>query len=294
MIVQITKARDEITLIKELLPLWRNYADGFVFLLDSTTDNTKEYLESVKDEFNILEILENQQSDNVLDIETDKRQKLFDTAMKYSNKIICLDADEYLDGTINKEQLENLLDNEKGVVYHLQWIQYTDKNSIRTDGPWKVNFKDRIGSYSGPAKFDWAQMHSSHLPLLNNQKAIHSQYLFIAHLQWLSKIHVATKQYYWKTIDYVNNKKYNVNVAGNHAYDASVNDFVWEKETFSFPLKANPNIFNKINILESYKYKEVKRLSEKHQIPNLNDWGLDLLNLEKNYEFVNGELRKKI
>ena len=169
-------ARDELVLIKELLPIWQKFSDGFVFCLDSTTDGTKEYLESVKEKFNILEIIENQQTDNEMMVETEIRQKLFDTAMKYSNKIICLDADEYLDGTINKEELENILDSEKKVVYHLQWIQYTSKNTIRTDGPWKINFKDRIGSYDGPAKFNWAQMHSSHLPLLNNQKTL--VYLF--------------------------------------------------------------------------------------------------------------------
>lgn len=275
-------ARDELVLIKELLPIWQKFSDGFVFCLDSTTDGTKEYLESVKEKFNILEIIENQQTDNDMPVETDIRQKLFDTAIKYSNKIICLDADEYLDGTIDKQQLENLLDSEKGVVYHLQWIQYTSKNTVRTDGPWKINFKDRIGSYDGPAKFDWAQMHSSHLPLLNNQKYINSEYLFIAHLQWLSKIHVAVKQYYWKTVDYVNNAKYNIYVAGTAAYDASVNDFNWENSPFSHDLKVDPDIFNKNNILESYKYKEIKRLSKIHNIPNLNDWGLDIFNLDKN------------
>jgi len=282
MIVQITMARDELVLIKELLPIWQKFSDGFVFCLDSTTDGTKQYLESVKEKFNILEIIENQQTDNEMMVETDIRQKLFDTAMKYSNKIICLDADEYLDGTINKEQLENILDSEKKVVYHLQWIQYTSKNTIRTDGPWKINFKDRIGSYDGPAKFNWAQMHSSHLPLLNNQKTIDSQYLFIAHLQWLSKIHVAVKQYYWKTVDHVNNTKYNIYVAGTAAYDASVNDFNWEYSNFPYELKINEKIFDKIHILQNYKYKEIKRLHNLHQIPDLNDWGYNILNLDKN------------
>lgn len=293
MIVQITRARDELVLIKELLPIWKKFADGFVFCLDTTTDGTKEYLESVKDQYNILGIIDHLQTDEKLDVETDSRQRLFDEAMKYSNKIICLDADEYLDGTITKQQLENLLDNEKGVVYHLQWVQYTGKNSIRVDGPWKMNFKDRIGCYNGNAKFDWAQMHSSHLPLINNQKAIHPDYLFIAHLQWLSKIHVAVKQYFWKTVDYVNNKKYNVSVAGTAAYDASVNNFEWEIQPFSHSMKISDEIFSKINMLDNYKYKEIKRLHELHSIPNLNDWGLDIINLDKNYEFTNNKFQKK-
>jgi hypothetical protein len=294
MIVQITMARDEIVLIKELLPVWSKFSDGFVFCLDSNTDETKEYLESVKDKYNILEIIENQQSENNLPVETDVRQRLFDTAMKYSNKIICLDADEYLDGTITKQQLENLLDSEKDVVYHLQWIQYTGKNTIRTDGPWKVNFKDRIGSYNSSAKFEWAQMHSSHLPLLKNQKAINSQYLFIAHLQWLSKIHVATKQYFWKTIDYVNNKKYGIRTVGNAAYDASVNNFEWEESQFNVSLKIDYSIFDKINIFENYKYKKIKELSSTYNVPNLGDWGYNITELEKTHEYKNGKMCSKI
>jgi hypothetical protein len=44
MIVQITIARNEYVLIKELLPIWKNYADGFVFMLDRNTDDTRQYL----------------------------------------------------------------------------------------------------------------------------------------------------------------------------------------------------------------------------------------------------------
>jgi hypothetical protein len=46
MIVQIVMARNESPLIKELLPLWKKYADGFVFMLDRNTDNTLEYLKN--------------------------------------------------------------------------------------------------------------------------------------------------------------------------------------------------------------------------------------------------------
>lgn len=279
MMVQITMARDEIVLIKELLPIWQKFADGFVFCLDSTTDNTKEYLESVKEKYNILEIIENQRIDSSLSVETDIRQKLFDIALKYTNKIISLDADEYIDGLITKQQLENFLDSEKEVLCHLQWIQYTDKNHIRTDGPWKVNFKEFIGSYTGPAKFNWAQFHSNRLPLLNNQKALHPDYLFVSHLQWLSKKHVAVKQYYWKIMDHVNNKNFNINVVGNSAYDASVNNFNWEQTRFTHELKVDPEIYNKVSILDSYKFKEIKRLTEKYNVPNLGDWGYNLLEM---------------
>ena len=34
MIVQITLARNEKSLIKELFPLWDKYVDGFIFLID--------------------------------------------------------------------------------------------------------------------------------------------------------------------------------------------------------------------------------------------------------------------
>ena len=51
MIIQISMVRDEVSLIKELLPIWNQYADGFVFLLDRCTDNTLDYLNQVKREF---------------------------------------------------------------------------------------------------------------------------------------------------------------------------------------------------------------------------------------------------
>jgi hypothetical protein len=41
MIVQITLVRNELPLIRELLPVWKKYADGFVFMLDTNTDSTE-------------------------------------------------------------------------------------------------------------------------------------------------------------------------------------------------------------------------------------------------------------
>ena len=55
MTVQISMVRNELLLIKELLPIWKRYADGFVFMLHSCNDGTYEYLQEVKDQYNILE-----------------------------------------------------------------------------------------------------------------------------------------------------------------------------------------------------------------------------------------------
>ena len=43
MIVQITQTRNELYLIKEMLPLWQKYADGFVFLDSHSDDGTSEF-----------------------------------------------------------------------------------------------------------------------------------------------------------------------------------------------------------------------------------------------------------
>ena len=40
MIVQITKTRNEKFLIEDMLPIWKKYADGFVFLDDRSNDGT--------------------------------------------------------------------------------------------------------------------------------------------------------------------------------------------------------------------------------------------------------------
>jgi hypothetical protein len=282
MVVQITLARDELILIKELLPVWKKYSDGFVFMLDTNTDGTKEYLESVKEKYNILEILETTESENSLKIETDLRQLLFDTGFKYSNKIICLDADEYLDGNLSKLDLEKILEDD--LVIFLDWVQYTSCNTIRTDGVWKNNTKDRIGSYKSCAKFAHAQMHSTHLPMNGKSIRFDRNQLFVAHLAWLDKTHVAIKQYYWKTVDYITRTKFKEKTASISDYDASVNNFEWEEQYVNYPLKVNQNIFKKIDLTENYKLKSIIEYTEKYQIPNLGSWGHEFkkINLDNN------------
>lgn len=276
MIIQIAQLRNELPLIKELLPIWTKYADGFIFLLDTNTDDTLEYLAEVKEQFNILEVVTYTESTDAVKMETDNRQLLFDTARKYSDKIICLDADEYFDGTMSKEELEDLLEKNPNTVFHLQWIQYTSANTIRVDGPWKNNYKDRVGNYTEPCSFVKTQMHSTHLPIPENQQVIDPSTLFIAHLQWIDKNHVAIKQYFWKVMDFVNNKEFGVQVAGNAAYDASVNDFNWEEEYFEYPLRVRSDIFSDIPNKDNYRVDWIKEQIALHNIPNLGDWGLNI------------------
>ena len=64
MIVQITRTKNELFLIKELLPIWQRYADGFVFYDDHSTDGTFEYLNENREKYNILEIIRNEIEDN--------------------------------------------------------------------------------------------------------------------------------------------------------------------------------------------------------------------------------------
>jgi len=276
MIVQITRTKNELFLLKEMLPIWQKYADGFVFLDDRSTDGTSEYLEANKNKFNILSVLQNDLKDSELSIESNERQMLFDEGFKYSGNIICLDTDEYFDGTISKNELEQIMNANKDTLFHSRWIQYTDKNQIRVDGPWRYNLKDRIGSYSKRGMFKAAQMHSEHLPVPEREAVIDIPNLFIAHLQWLCKDTVAVKQYFWKILDYVNRIKFGIDTIPSSAYDASVNDFNWTYEDFNFPLKIDPKIYSSRHIKESYKYKYIKEMIKEHNIPNLNDWGMGI------------------
>jgi hypothetical protein len=279
MIVQIVMARNEHVLIKELLPVWKKYADGFVFLLDRCTDSSLEYLQEVKDQYNILEILFKGHAENDLIIETDIRQRLFDAAYKYSSKIICLDADEYLDGPMTKQELHDLLDQNKDTVLHLQWMQYTSCNTVRVDGPWRTNFKDRIGNYSQPSKFETKQNHSTHLPFSKANIGVDPSRLFIAHLQWLDKLYVAIKQYYWKVMDYANNKQFGVEIVGSKAYDESVNNFEWEEEYTLYPLKISQHVIIKMAVKNNYRLEYIREMTKKLSIPNLGDWGFNILGL---------------
>ena len=276
MIVQITRTKNELFLLKEMLPVWQNYADAFVFFDDNSEDGTYDFLMENRTKYNILNVLRNTQSADEVKMESTERQKLFDEAFKHSGNIICLDTDEYLDGFITKDQLEDVLEKNKNTLLYCPWIQYTGKNQVRVDGPWRNNFKDRIGSYSEQGQFKVAQMHSEHLPHPGKQGVINSPGLFIAHLQWLDKPTVAVKQYFWKIEDYVNNLKFGVEVTPASAYDESVANFEWEYIDFDFDLKVDPEIYSKQNLEESYKYKFIRENVEKYNIPNLNDWGLNI------------------
>ena len=278
MIVQISMVRNELKLIKQLLPIWKKYVDGFVFLVDKTTDNTIDFLNSVKEEYNILEILESKETENLV-VETDLRQKLFDTGLKYSDKIICLDGDEYLDGEITKVELENILENNKNTLFLLNWIQYTSTNTIRVDGPWGNNLKDRIGCYSHNHKFVTAQNHSQHLPYSQKRLTLPHNLLFIAHLQWINKKFVAIKQYYWKVFDYVNKERFKIGVVGNTAYDNSVNNFNWIETNFDYKVKIDISIFDEMCDTNNYRLEYIKNKTKEFNIPNLGDWGFDIINL---------------
>lgn len=277
MIVQITMTRNELFLIKEMMPLWQKYSDGFVFMLDRCDDGTLEYLTENKEKFNILSIISSEidESDGTTQIESNIRQRLYDEGFKHSGKIICMDSDEYLDGTLTKE-LETWLDNNPDTLLHTQWIQYTNTNEIRVDGPWRFNLKDRIASYSTRAEFKTMQMHLEHLPVPKNQARVLVPMLFIAHLQWLDKKTVAIKQYFWKITDYVVNKRFGTTTASASAYDASVNNFDWEYNSFDFPLKVRYDVYSKENLTTSYKCKFIKDKIKEFNIPNLNDWGMGI------------------
>lgn len=276
MIVQITLTRNELFLIKEMLPLWQRYADAFVFMVDRSDDGTVEFLNENKEKYNILSVLTTDVTDAAPPIESEIRQRLFDEALKYSGNIICLDTDEYLDGTLTKDQLEIILNANPDTLVHSQWIQYTGKNEVRIDGPWGFNFKDRIGSYRKPTKFKTAQMHSEHLPVPEKQGSIEIPKLFIAHLQWLDKRAVAIKQYYWKIVDYVNRTQFGVDTVPASAYDASVNDFNWKYKSFDFPLKVRYDVYQNQPLETNYKYNFIKKSVKQFNIPNLNDWGMGI------------------
>ena len=276
MIIQITLTRNECFLIKELLPLWQKYADGFIFYNHFSDDDTAEYLEANKEKYNILKILTPKPDEYELPHETHIRQQLFDEGLKYSNKIICLDTDEYLDGNLSKQELEKILDENPDTVFYSQWTQYASKNTLRVDGEWSKSLNDRIGSYQKRFTYPPMQRHSLHLPPAERTAAFKSSDIFIAHLQWLDKRWVGVKQYFWKVTDYVVNKAHGVTVVGKEAYDNSVNNFQWSYAPAPVELKTKEDIYKTQNIKDNFKLKEIVRLTKEYNIPNLGDWEMGI------------------
>lgn len=280
MIIQMTRTRNEAFLIKEMLPVWKRYADGFVFICDTCTDDTIDFLTANKEKYNIIEILETDKNVSMEVYETSCRQKLFDAARKYSNKIICMDTDEYLDGAATKEQLEAILDQHPNTAFWCQWIQYTSKNQRRVDTFWRELFHDRVGNFNEGAQFGNAFSHSGHIPATSKAIKVDPNHLFIAHLQWLDKRWVGIKQYFWKVWDYVNHKEHGVNIINVSDYDVSVNNLNWQYEDFSTDLKVRADIYSTQKVEDNYKLQYIIEQTKKHNIPNLGDWGMGI------YEFA--------
>lgn len=277
MIVQITMTRNECFLLKEQLPIWSKYADGFVFFNDDSTDDTVEFLQQNKEKYNILDIIT--RKDNIVDelkMESDIRQQLFDKAYEYSNKIICMDSDEYLESDLTKEQLEQILDQEEDCKFYLEWVQYTSKNTIRVDSGWKQNYTDRIAKYKERALFPTRQMHSLHLPTAREAKSFPNNVMYIAHLQWLDKRRVGVKQYFWKVTDYVNKLLHNADIVGAEAYDNSVNNFKWTYEYAPRELKIREDIFSTQDMRQNDRLIFIKKYTQLYNIPNLGDWGMGI------------------
>jgi hypothetical protein len=268
--------RNELFLIKEMMPVWEKYADAFVFMDDGSDDGTVKWLEENKEKHNILSVLQTENPGDATHKESEVRQRLFDEAFKHSGFIVCLDSDEYLDGNMSKDQLEDILESNKDTLIYSQWIQYTDKNQVRVDGPWGTNFKDRIGSYSKKSFFEKKEMHSEHLPNPGRIGSFKFPDIFISHLQWMDKKTVAVKQYFWKIVDYVNHVKYGHEVTPPEAYDQSVANFEWEYVDFPFDLKIDSDVYSKQNIEDSFKYKFIMEKVKEYNIPNLNDWGMEI------------------
>lgn len=285
MIVQITMTRNECFLLKELLPLWQRYADGFVFYNHFSDDDTAEFLENNKEKYNILSIVNPLPTDDVYaPKEADDRQRLFDEAIKFSNKIICMDSDEYLDGTLSKPALESILDKHPDTLFYCQWTQYASKNTLRVDGEWSRSFNDRLGNYVAPAKFPFRTRHSLHLPPAQRVARFNPDELFIAHLQWIDKRWVGIKQYFWKVTDYVMKHQSGfTDVVGKEAYDNSVNNFAWDYASAPFELKVREDIFKTQDVKTNFKLKEIIRLTNMYDIPNLGDWGMGIYDYAKQF-----------
>lgn len=269
--------RNECFLLKEQLPIWSKYADGFVFFNDDSTDDTLEFLEQNKEKYNILSIITRKDDiTGTLKMESTLRQELFDEAYKYSNKIICMDSDEYLESDLTKEELEQILDQEQDCKFYLEWVQYTSKDTIRVDGGWKQNYTDRIAKYKERAIYPVRQMHSLHLPPAIESKAFSRDVMYIAHLQWLDKRRVGVKQYFWKVTDYVNKLLHDADVVGAEAYDNSVNNFQWTYDRAPRELRIREDIFSIQDMKQNDRLIFIKKYTQMYNIPNLGDWGMGI------------------
>lgn len=286
MIIQISILRDEKVLLKEIIPLWKKYADGFVFFDDCSTDGTYEFLMKNQEKYNIIKIFRgnpNRLKSDIFTKEKELREPLFREAIKYSNKIITLDADEYLDGPLTKLELETILDNNPDTLIYFRWVQYTSCNTIRIDGPWKNNWKNKAGCFTKSYDYLNEYSHINQLPPTGKQISISDEKLFVAHLQWLDKTNVALKQYSYKVYDWIYENIHKIKTAGSDSYNNSVSNFDWEEEYFDCPLKIKKDIYEDRNIFENFRLNFIQNKTKQYNLPNMGDWGTGVLDFTPMY-----------
>jgi len=244
--------KNEGLILKEILPIWRNYPiDTFVFLNDGSDDDTVEVInETLGSRAVVL--------DRPLDKfhEAKNRSKMLEYSRTKSDFVICIDADELL--TVNMiTHWEEVLKACSSFDLKMYWFNNVyDLSKIRQDPAYISNFRTFILNTRTCGEFDLTgeRYHTPRTPD-NNLPVVGTKDVGVLHLQALNVNHYALKQLWYKHFEFVN-YKYTASEI-NQRYDHVVNNMnfceVSIPENMVAGLKFNAAIFDEISEKKGYK-----------------------------------------
>ena len=265
MILQLTKLIHSKYFIEQLIPLWKEYADGFIFYDELLNDELYNYLVQNKEKFNILDIIRPSTSQKTILDNID--HILFKSGLKYTNNILVLDSNEYIDGNISKDELNEIFKKNNNSKIYIKSLQYTSCNTIRTNIPWRDTFKIKAIIFN----------EESSINIIDNfdKAIIDPEKLFIVNLACLDKHRAAIDTYYKKIQNWLLNKN-GQNTVPLSDYDTVMSNFIWEEEYVLYPLKLKSDFEIYDNILLTQKQSFILDNIIKYNIPNLNNWEIDI------------------
>jgi hypothetical protein len=240
-------AKNEELLLKEVLPIWKNYKiDKFIFYNDNSVDATEGVITSHLGEKSV--------------ILNDKREEFSEShnrsrMLEYSREdgathVIAIDCDELLSQNLVDDLGPSMAMYDTYDVW-LYWYNVVNGTlkQTRNDPSYENNYRSFILPLKNTGKFDLSlwKYHTPRTPRVNLPNAATKHY-GVLHLQSINTRFYALKQLWYKHYEYV---KYNHSIEEiNNKYDPVVNNLDFKPvdtpEEIVGDLKFDSSVYDKM------------------------------------------------
>lgn len=250
-----TMLKDEEDILKEVLPIWKNYpVDKFVFYDDNSTDSSVEIIHSILPKEKIIIINDKLTEFN----ESHNRSRMLQKSRdENADFVFSIDCDELLSSNLIKDFNDILKVYEKTNLY-LFWYNVVNNSlgNYRNDPAYLNNYRSFILPLKNTKNFDLSlyKYHTPRVPEVSLPISSTKDYGII-HLQAINLKYYVIKQLWYKHYEYVV-WKHDINFINNR-YDPVVNNLNFSpaptpKEIIE-GINFNQNVYKNLEEKKGYK-----------------------------------------